>query len=142
MDAFAQQVLSTISIVDANPYTESASINAINPDVAATATGLSERDRADRCQSGESDLGIADRSGRDGCACGRGARRVQHTIKHCCYELTVIVVDGIEPTLLWGGLYAVRTVVWRTQLSDARVNFFCNPVCAGERIVVGKIAVG
>jgi hypothetical protein len=39
VDAFAQQVLSAISIVNANPYTESAFINAINADVAATTTG-------------------------------------------------------------------------------------------------------
>ncbi|WP_144106696.1 hypothetical protein [Paraburkholderia sp. BCC1886] len=39
VDQFAQQLLTSISIAGANPYTESAFISAINADVAATTTG-------------------------------------------------------------------------------------------------------
>jgi hypothetical protein len=39
VDAFAQQLLTSISIANANPYTENAFVNGINADVAATTTG-------------------------------------------------------------------------------------------------------
>jgi hypothetical protein len=70
-DAFPQQVLTSISIVNANPYTQ----NAFNPDVAGHHHGLSDQHCADRGQSGEPDLGAPEWVERDGCASRRTRRR-------------------------------------------------------------------